>query len=216
MDVTRLGKREAAVAYLRRSRAAEVPHLTTDLLTHLLGTEAILQQWDAAVDVRLAGLCHATYGTDGFPQSLTGLDARAGLAAAIGADAEALVYLYASCDRSTVYPRLDETTVQFRDRFTDNEFAATDRQMTGFALITVANELDLVRRGALGDELREPIADLFDHLARWAGPPAVAAAADVRHLDAALSDLAACPDPTTRMLLHNTTRWLGASSGQRP
>jgi hypothetical protein len=180
MERTGAGGRAAAEAYLRRLGAADVPHLTTDLLTHLLGTEAILRAWGAPVDVQLAGLCHALYGTDGFPHPLVGPDARADAAAVIGAEAEALVHLYASCDRDAVYPRLGEPTVLWRDRFTGDEFIAGDPQLTGFALVTVANELDLVRRGALGDDVRAPIADLFDRLARWAGPLAATAADEVR------------------------------------
>lgn len=53
--------------------------------------------------VRLAALCHATYGTEGFPHALLPLDRRARLQAAIGDEAEALVYLCDACDRSRTY-----------------------------------------------------------------------------------------------------------------
>ena len=98
-----------------------MPHLTTDLMTHLLGTEAILRGWDAPGAAQLAGLCHAIYGTDGFDRSLTGLDARDEWVEAIGAEAEGLVYLYASCDRGVVYPRLGDEVVVWRDRFAGAE-----------------------------------------------------------------------------------------------
>ena len=180
--MTRTGfvERVAAVAYLRRLGAAEVPHLTTDLMTHLLGTEAILRDWDAPGHVQLAGLCHAIYGTDGFGRSLVGLDARPEWVAAIGAEAEGLVYLYASCDRGVTHPALGAPAVPFRDRFEGTRFVASREQMTGFALVTVANELDLVRRGAFDGDWREDIADLFDRLVPHAGPVAAAAAAEVR------------------------------------
>ena len=66
----------------------------------------------------------------------------------------------------------------FRDRFDGRRFVASGEQMTGFALVTVANELDLVRRGALDAEWREDVADLFDRLVPHAGPVAATAAAE--------------------------------------
>ena len=180
MSRTGFVERAAAVAYLRRLGAAETPHLTTDLLTHLLGTEAILRDWDAPGHVQLAGLCHAIYGTDGSPHPLAGLDARPDWSAAIGPEAEALVYLYGSCDRGVTHPALGAPAVPFRDRFDGSRFVATPTQMAGFALVTVANELDLVRRGALDEEWRDDVADLFDRLVPYAGDRARAAAAEVR------------------------------------
>ena len=54
----------------------------------------------------LAGLCHAVYGTDGFPTALLAVTERHVLSGIAGADVEELVYLYASCDRKFSYPRL--------------------------------------------------------------------------------------------------------------
>jgi hypothetical protein len=39
------------------------------------------------------------------------------------------------------------------------------------------------------------------------------AAAAVRQLEVALAELGTGPEPTTRMLLHNTERWLGPAGG---
>jgi hypothetical protein len=106
---------------------------------------AKLSEWETGETVRLAGLCHAAYGTDGFATGLLELDQRALLVETIGADAEELVYRYASCDRRFSYPGLAEPDGLFRDRFTGKEFVPAEPTRRDLAAITVANELDLVR-----------------------------------------------------------------------
>ncbi len=94
-----------------------------------------------------AGLCHAVYGTDGLPVAL--LDVRTErptLAGVIGADAEAQVYLYASCDRSYLYPQLGAgDPLSFRDRFTSVTFEPDRAAFAAFMELTFANELDMFR-----------------------------------------------------------------------
>ena len=99
--------------------AGLVPHLRGFLFDHLRRTEALLRHWSTPEPVAVAGLCHATYGTDGFAPGLLGLDERQDLIDLVGETTEALVYLYASCDRSFVYPTLAAGCEPwFRDRFT--------------------------------------------------------------------------------------------------
>ncbi|MFD5480639.1 DUF6817 domain-containing protein [Streptomyces hawaiiensis] len=83
-----------AVALLRGLGAADIAHPGGTLLTHLTRVQRRLAAWDARPALQLAGLCHAFYGTDGFPDAPLPLDRRGELAAAVGAEAEALVYLY--------------------------------------------------------------------------------------------------------------------------
>ena len=150
-------------------------HLGGDLLSHLEGTEAILHEWGVADDVALAGLCHAAYGTDGFAPSLLPVAERSRLAAAIGADAEALVYLYAGCDRSAVYPQLGADVIEFRDRFTGAGLRADRAWLTAFADLTAANELELIRTGAVRDPKSVvQIGRLFDRLVAYTPEHAVA------------------------------------------
>ncbi|MEU8434484.1 DUF6817 domain-containing protein [Streptomyces sp. NPDC029216] len=137
-----------AIALLKELGAETIKHSGGTLLTHLLRVEALLAAWGARPVLRTAALCHAFYGTDGLPLVLLELSERGRLAEVIGAEAEELVYFYASCDRKASYPSLaaaDGAEAPFRDRFTGEEFTASLRQRRDFAELTVANELDLAR-----------------------------------------------------------------------
>jgi hypothetical protein len=139
---------ERAEELLREAGAEEIPHPGGTLLAHLRRVRELLGDWGAPAPVQLAGLCHAAYGTDGFPVALLDLDERARLVAAIGPDAESLVHLYGSCDRSAVYPRLDRPEVAFTDRFTATTTVPRPWLVRGFVEITAANELDVVLHNA--------------------------------------------------------------------
>jgi hypothetical protein len=135
--------RVAAVELLKRLGAQSIPHVNTDLLTHLEGTERILRSWGADEHLCLAGLCHAAYGTDGFPIALVPLPERSVLVSAVGPVAEAIVYRYASCDRQHLYPQLGAAELSFRDRFTGGEILAGPDVLRPFADLTIANEYEI-------------------------------------------------------------------------
>ncbi|MER7000289.1 DUF6817 domain-containing protein [Streptomyces sp. NPDC000410] len=132
-----------AAELLRACGAAGLEHPGGTLLAHLERVRERLAWWGARPELQLAGLCHAFYGTDGFSTSLLPLERRGELAAAIGEEAEALVYFYASCDRELSYATLAQDDAVFRDRFTGETFTPTLRQRQEFAELTAANELDL-------------------------------------------------------------------------
>ncbi|MFD8543247.1 DUF6817 domain-containing protein [Streptomyces sp. NPDC059649] len=151
--------------FLRARGAGRMPHPGGTLLEHLLRVARLLGEWDADPAVQVAGLCHAAYGTDGFDQTLLdvgeldvgkldvgGLEAggRAVLTELIGERAEALVHLYASCDRDVVYPRFGggRRPVVFRDRFTGQEHTPPEPDVRAFLEITAANELDVLAHNA--------------------------------------------------------------------
>ncbi|MFF7160577.1 DUF6817 domain-containing protein [Streptomyces sp. NPDC008086] len=134
---------DRAVALLREFGAEGIVHPGGTLLTHLRRVQARLAAWNARPALQLAGLCHAFYGTDGFPTALLPLDRRQDLAEVIGAEAEALVYLYASCDRKTSYPALDQAGAAFHDRFTGRSHVPEAQARRDFAELSAANELDL-------------------------------------------------------------------------
>ncbi|MER7930364.1 DUF6817 domain-containing protein [Streptomyces sp. NPDC096057] len=140
------GEGRAAIdAFLRDRGADDMPHPGGTLLAHLGRVQGLLAEWGADAVVQTAGLCHATYGTDGFAPALLPLADRGRLIALIGERAEALVYLYASCDRGEVYPRVDGTaTFAFRERFTGRDIHPPADQLRAFFDITAANELDVL------------------------------------------------------------------------
>jgi pimeloyl-ACP methyl ester carboxylesterase len=154
-----------ALALLRELGADHVDHPGGNLLDHLRRVRDLVAGWGGSRRVRLAALCHATYGTDGFPRPLLPLDQRARLCTAIGDDAEALVYLYAACDRKRTYADLGATLT---DRFTGEVVALEGNDLTDFALLTVANELDVARNAVLTPEARGGIRALITALAPYA------------------------------------------------
>jgi hypothetical protein len=131
--------------------AAGIAHPGGTLLTHLERVHALLTGWGARPALRLAGLCHAYYGTDGFPAALGDPGRRAELAAITGAEAERLVYFYASCDRRFSYPHLTEREGPFKDRFTGAVLRPPRGLRRDFAELTAANELDIA---AVNPDLR--------------------------------------------------------------
>jgi uncharacterized protein (TIGR00369 family) len=140
---------EPGIATLAESLASrganEIPHPGGTLLAHLERVHALLGQWGARPVVRLAGLCHAYYGTDGFPAALGDIAHREELAAIIGEEAERLVYFYASCDRRFSYPHLGKPEGPFKDRFTGTVLLSPLPLRRDFAELTAANELDIMQ-----------------------------------------------------------------------
>jgi uncharacterized protein (TIGR00369 family) len=147
---------DAALAFLAARGAGEIAHPGGTLLAHLRRVHALLCAWQARPAVRLAGLCHAFYGTDGFATALGEPTERTALAAVIGEEAERLVHLYAGCDREFSYPRLPGGPL--RDRFTGTESDPPAWTRRDLAELTAANELDLAQvsedfRAAHGEAL---------------------------------------------------------------
>jgi catechol 2,3-dioxygenase-like lactoylglutathione lyase family enzyme len=126
--------------------AGQLPHPGGTLYEHLVRVAALLAEWGAGEDLQAAGLCHACYGTAGYPHTLLGLDERPVLTALVGAQAESLVYLYDSCDRDAVHPaRKEPGPVPFRDRFTGCTHMPPESDIRAFTELTAANELDVIR-----------------------------------------------------------------------
>ena len=152
-----------AVSFLESKSAVRVRHLDGNLLTHLKGTYDLLRGWGNPEFLCLAGLCHAAYGTDGFPTPLNDPARRSELGDVIGTRAEALVYFYASCDRAWVYPQVGrEWPIRFRDRFSGEVFAPDNSLFFPFLELTFANELEIVRgKPALIKGTRRLFVDLF-------------------------------------------------------
>ena len=130
---------------LRELGAADIAHPGGTLVTHLQRVQGQLAKWGARPARQVAGLCHAFYGTDGFPTALLSTESRTELAEVIGAEAEAIVYLYGSCDRKATYPALADPDGAFRNRFTGQLHTPEPQLRRDFAELSAANELDLAR-----------------------------------------------------------------------
>ncbi len=170
--------RQRALDFLRSRSADAIAHLAGTLLDHLMATEGILRSWGSSERLCRAGLCHATYGTDGFAPFLVSYDERDILAAVAGIDVEEIVYLYASCDRSSLYPQLSgDGTVRFRDRFLGTTSEPPDALLRDFVDLTLANELEIALGSGAGGSapsLSPPawIGPLVEQMERRASPGA--------------------------------------------
>ncbi|MCF2857200.1 hypothetical protein L1286_06955 [Pseudoalteromonas sp. SMS1] len=127
--------------------AGDFQHLDGSLQSHLQGTERILKEWGSGELLQVAGLFHAAYGTDGFDESMVSLAQRNRIAELIGKEEEALVYLYCACDRDFVFPQFgSDQPIQFRNRFTQQEFPLSEADTILLCELTAANELELAGR----------------------------------------------------------------------
>lgn len=164
---------DRAVALLREFGAGGIAHPGGTLLTHLQRVQARLARWKARPALQLAGLCHAFYGTDGFPAALLPLERRHDLAALIGTEAEAIVYLYASCDRKATYPALHRADALFHDRFTGGSHVPEPRLRRDFTELSAANELDLaIVDSVFRDQQGPGLLALFTRLQQALSPDA--------------------------------------------
>jgi len=156
--------RRRIVSFLCDRGAQAIPHPHGTLFEHLLGTEQLLRAWGCSDTVALGGLAHAVYGTDGFKPHLLEWSARHELVELAGAEVEAIVYLYASCDRTAVYPQLGKDgPVAFRDRFADRTFEPSASALQDFVDLTLANEIEIAAP-ASGDPAPPWLLDLVDQI----------------------------------------------------
>jgi hypothetical protein len=170
---------DKARALLRAGGAHELPHPGGTLLAHLERTRETLRAWAAGEALELAGLCHAMYGTQGFPHMLLPLAERDALRMIIGDEAEQIVYAYCSFDRG--YRLVPGERPIMRDRFVGAECEAAPDVWRALAELTAANELDVLRHAELTAQQQRGILALLqgcDSLLSSAGRAAVARALD--------------------------------------
>ena len=156
--------RRRIVGFLCDRGAQAIPHPHGTLFEHLVGTEQLLRAWGCSDTVALGGLAHAVYGTDGFAPHLLEWSERHELVELAGADVEAIVYLYASCDRGATYPQLGKDgPVAFRDRFSDRTFEPSPAALQDFVDLTLANEIEIAAPGS-GDPAPPWLLDLVEQI----------------------------------------------------
>mgnify|MGYP001322217257 CR=1 FL=1 len=131
-------------AFLRSRGTSDIAHLNGNFFSHLRGTADLLAEWGNVEYVCLAGLCHATYGTQGFAQGILEHDERHLLREAVGRDAEEVAYFYCSCDRSYLYPTIGTPRpFKFRNRFTGHVSEPSEQTVRDFLEVTFSNEVEL-------------------------------------------------------------------------
>lgn len=162
----------------RTLRAEQIDHPGGTLYAHLRRVHALTIEWGATPRTQLAAICHASYGTDGFQHALLETADRQRLQYVIGPDAEALVYLYGACDRARTYCELGRQPLPMVDRFTGKEKAIQGSELRDFAVLTIANELDVARHAQLPASTHEAIHGLITALATYAPEEAARALAD--------------------------------------
>ncbi|MEV6279859.1 alpha/beta hydrolase [Nocardia sp. NPDC051832] len=158
--------------------AEHLDHPGGTLLAHLHRVHALTRDWNASPRTRLAAICHATYGTDGFAHPLLTRTDRNRLQHLIGPDAEALVYLYGACDRTRTYRGLGQDPLPVFDRRTGTSRTIQAAELHDFAVLTIANELDVARHATLPAALRHDLRNLVTALASYAPAEAARALAD--------------------------------------
>ena len=156
------GDERSVRQWLRERGADAVPHAGGSLYDHLGRVHDRLGGLGLSVDVALAGLTHAAYGTDGFPVCLLDVADRRELRALVGERAELLVYRYGGCDRGHTWRALARTGL-IRSRFTGAVEAPAPRDLRAFVDLSVVNELDVVEHDAAaaaryGDDIRDIVA----------------------------------------------------------
>ena len=136
---------DSIVGWLAGLGAADISHPGGSLLEHLVRTGELLESWKVAAHVEVAGLCHALYGTDGFPTALVEMGAGSAVADRIGTQAEELAYLYGCCVRSEFWAQVGRAeTPPVVDRFTGDVVELDAGQVAALMQITLANELDVM------------------------------------------------------------------------
>jgi hypothetical protein len=131
--------------WLRQRGADTIDHPGGTLYAHLSRVHDRLGRLGLDVDVQLAGLAHAVYGTDGFDLVLLDPADRTTLQKLIGPAAERLVYLYGACDRSRTWRHLADTG-EVWNRFTNEIDSLDPALLQPFVDLSIVNELDVVEQ----------------------------------------------------------------------
>jgi len=132
-------------AWLRERGAENIDHPGGTLYAHLSRVHDRLGALGYGEQVRLAGLAHAAYGTDGFALALLPVADRAVLRALVGDPAEGLIYLYGACDRARTWKALPDTR-QVWNRFTGRAEPHAEPLVPAFADLSIVNELDVAEQ----------------------------------------------------------------------
>ena len=119
--------------------AALAPHSGRTLYAHLRGVHELLSDWGRPEHECVAGLCHSIYGTDGYQTSLASVAERDFVRTAIGAQAENLVFAFASYEHLELQPDLKATL--------------SESALRSLSFIALANGVEQLAAGAGDPEM---------------------------------------------------------------
>ncbi|MEV0330479.1 DUF6817 domain-containing protein [Micromonospora echinospora] len=178
-----MSRHDEVCAWLRDRGTEAMAHPGGTLYAHLRRVHDLLGKFGHGEDVRLAGLTHAAYGTDGFGPTLLDPTDREPLRALVGADAERLVHLYGACDRRRSWPDL-AASGRVVDRSTGRVETLGPDLLGPFVDLSIVNELDVMTHDPAvarryGDYFRSLFAD-------WASVASPGVTAEARRLLAGL------------------------------
>jgi hypothetical protein len=146
----RAGDADPAVALLLDAGIAGTPHPSGMLLAHLRGTRDCLARWGCREPLALAGLFHSVYGTELFPLASIDPGDRARVRARIGAEAEALVHLYAVMVRRSLHATLRAgPPYRVVDRRTGAALPLDARQLADLLTLDLANRVEQLPRTSM-------------------------------------------------------------------
>jgi hypothetical protein len=131
--------------WLRQHGAEAIEHPGGTLYAHLNRVHDRLATLGCDRDTQLAGLVHAAYGTDGFAVTLLDWTDRTVLRGLVGAEVEALAYVYGCCDRKQTWRGLAATGVVI-DRFTGQTCGLEPDQVRRLVDLSIVNELDVIEQ----------------------------------------------------------------------
>ena len=134
------------VEFLRVRGALEREHSQSELLSHLIGTQRILEKWQLRDAVCHAGLFHSSYGTPGF-DGLIPLMEREKVRERIGDEAETLVYAFCAMGKMTFLRNLErQERYYFHNRFTGTWEFISELQVIDLCHLSAANLLEQLPR----------------------------------------------------------------------
>jgi hypothetical protein len=134
------------VRFLESAGAERVEHSNESLLDHLLATREVLASWGGRRELCDAGLFHSVYGTQFLGDELLGTDRRDEVRAMIGAEAEAVVWLWHGIQRESLAQNLgrtDDLTIELRD---GNAVTITPQQFEDLVNLMVADAVEQLPR----------------------------------------------------------------------
>lgn len=138
--------------FLERLGAQDASHSGENLMSHLMGTSALLRDWGARPAVCDAGLFHTVYGTESYRHPTLTPALRRNVRELIGREAEELVYLNHAKDTSRFLgelvawsPDRDAPPV-LHSRFVDQRFVCAASTTLDLVDLTLANAFEQVAR----------------------------------------------------------------------